>query len=116
MAQLLSNFGADLTGLRQGASCAAREKTPFFLQPIRVCRHALGAEFPGPDKLPGSSQGRRDGPQRVTYFQRLSGLAGPGPGPRNGLYLLSMTKQQNCSVPPGAGLQRQEASFRGKRP
>src|SRR3954469_24744766 len=41
MAQLLSNFGADLTGLRQGASCAAREKTPFFLQPIRVCRHAL---------------------------------------------------------------------------
>src|SRR4051812_48410333 len=43
MAQLLSNFGADLTGLRQGASCAAREKTPFFLQPIRVCRHALEA-------------------------------------------------------------------------
>src|SRR6185295_16264924 len=42
MAQLLSNFGADLTGLRQGASCAAREKTPSFLQPIRVCRHALG--------------------------------------------------------------------------
>src|SRR3954451_21991417 len=41
MAQLLSNFGADLTGLRQGASCAAREKTPSFLQPIRVCRHAL---------------------------------------------------------------------------
>src|SRR4051794_19005784 len=42
MAQLLSNFGADLTGLRRGASCAAREKTPSFLQPIRVCRHALG--------------------------------------------------------------------------
>ena len=41
MAQLLSNFGADLTGPRQGASCAAREKTPSFLQPIRVCRHAL---------------------------------------------------------------------------
>src|SRR3954452_8229227 len=41
MAQLLSDFGADLTGLRQGASCAVREKTPFFLQPIRVYRHAL---------------------------------------------------------------------------
>jgi DDE superfamily endonuclease len=41
MAQLLSNFGADLTGPRQGASCAAREKAPPFLYPIRVCRHAL---------------------------------------------------------------------------
>src|SRR3954454_20029546 len=44
MAQLLSNFGADLTGLRQGASCAAREKAPSFLHPIRVCRHALASE------------------------------------------------------------------------
>src|SRR3954462_15438621 len=43
MAQLMSNFGADLTGPRQGASCAAREKAPPFLYPIRVCRHALAA-------------------------------------------------------------------------
>jgi Transposase DDE domain group 1 len=45
MAQLLSNFGADLTGPRQGASCAAREKAPPFLYPIRVCRHALVEEI-----------------------------------------------------------------------
>src|SRR3712207_3332321 len=32
-------------------------------------------------------QGRRRGPQRVTHFQRLSGLARPGPGRQNGVYL-----------------------------
>src|SRR4051794_29067299 len=51
MAQLLSSFGADLTGLRRGASCAAREKTPSFLQPIRVCRHALVFEAGGETTL-----------------------------------------------------------------
>src|SRR4051812_33110169 len=65
MAQLLSNFGADLTGLRQGASCAAREKTPFFLQPIRVCRHALVALSMGPSSSGRPGRGARNpSPQR----------------------------------------------------
>jgi len=46
MAQLLSNFGADLTGLRQGASCAAREKTPSFPLLERSTRVLAGAVPP----------------------------------------------------------------------
>src|SRR3954453_10792054 len=58
MAQLLSNFGADLTGLRQGASCAAREKAPSFLQPIRVCRHGLvGLRNTSPKEIVGKVRG-----------------------------------------------------------
>src|SRR3954452_24262826 len=74
MAQLLSNFGADLTGLRQGASCAAWEKTPSSLQPIRVCRHALarGRVF---------ATGRAFTPfARASLYSKLVELAGGATG------------------------------------
>src|SRR3954453_19348467 len=71
MAQLLSNFGADLTGLRQGASCAAREKTPFFLQPIRVCRHALAAMLAGGNDLCSIFRWGRRLPPEALYLLGL---------------------------------------------
>src|SRR6185295_8306768 len=79
MAQLLSNFGADLTGLRQGASCAAREKTPSFLQPIRVCRHALATRRRTASDIaevhPRRMQGRQAGEFHVLLRRNRSHIA-----------------------------------------